>query len=71
MFPVGECDKDLGLQEYRHLGVEDVVMPTAAENQAKRDEGITIQKLTDVVADHTVIVTPRRCGFQEDGQMGG
>ncbi len=38
------------------MRVHDVVMLTAAQNQAKRYERVTLQKLTNVIADHACIV---------------
>ncbi len=38
------------------MRIHDVVMLTAAQNQAKRYEGVTVQKLTNVIADHAYIV---------------
>ncbi len=54
---VGEDEEYLGLEQHRGLGADHFVRLPSGHDQAKPYERVTVQKLTNVIADHAYVVS--------------
>lgn len=54
-FAVGKCDKDLPLHQDRRLRVHPIAAPSAGHNDAKRNEGIPLQWVTQMIRERAFI----------------